>query len=30
MIPGGMDILMGDGFLRFLLKDWLEQQESQD
>ena len=30
MIPGGMDILMGDGFLRSLFKDWLEQQDSQD
>ena len=33
MIPGGMDILMGDGFLRSLWKswqEWLEQQDSQD
>ena len=30
MIPGGMDILMGDGFLLSLWKIWQEWQDSQD
>lgn len=30
MIPGGMDILMGEGFLRSLFKDWMERQDFQE